>query len=76
MIREQPGVVVVVPTAAPISRRAPPLRWEPADPEIEKYNRSRFRPDALRITLSTVNGHRVVQIVPPHAWGKFPSLSP
>ena len=43
------------------------IRWEPADPEIEEYNRSRFRPNALRITLSTANGHRVVQIVPPHA---------
>lgn len=72
-IRELPRVVVV-PTVAPLSRRALPLRWQPADPEVEAYNRAHFSLDHHRIVFNTTSGHRVVQIIPPRSWGKFPSL--
>ena len=54
-----PRIIIVVPTVAPFSRRAPPLQWERVDPEVEEYNRKTFLPDHHPIEFNTINGSQL-----------------
>ncbi|XP_011169408.1 uncharacterized protein LOC105202535 [Solenopsis invicta] len=53
--------VVAVSRVAPHLRRESPLWWQPADPEMELYNRALFTPNPFRIEVNTTSRHRVVR---------------